>query len=529
MRTWLYYRLSRDEDDEMNSLQNQRQILIDYAEQNCYEVVGESFDDNVSGMTFNRKGLSEMEQAVSESLIDAVLVKDLSRLGRHRTQTALFIDHLRENNVKVISVTEGIDTANENDDLLIGFKQIFNDFYAKDISRKVKAGIRQKQKSSGLILSLPLGFYHDKNTNTIEIDNETAEHVREVFRLYVEGYGLTTIARLMNERGVRSPEYYQNRRLADWKPQISKKYLWVQTAVKRILTNELYIGTLVNHKTVTSKIYKTKTAIPVEEQYRHENFCPPIIDETTWKQAQFLLKQRAEIKPRSSGGRKLHRYAGLIKCAECGSHLIAKTRKWNGRKYVEYTCNSNHRYGKAYCTPHRIRESQLDELIHQEFDLLREQVYVNSEKYADILKSWLKKKPAYDLQIKHHNEKILALRQQIEDLIMERISDKSRSDIYNSMIEKREREIEELQKRISDCRNYDQVCRQKQEELRETSVLLDEILTQGEISDANLRMLVQEVVIHQNEDKSIDVHFTLNGNFKNSSMLIIEQNLDIDI
>lgn len=147
MRAWLYYRLSRDEDEEMNSLQNQRQILVDYAEQNGYEIVGESFDDNVSGMTFNRKGLGKLEIAVDEGKIDVVLVKDLSRLGRHRTQTELFIDHLRQNNVKVISVTEGIDSFNENDDLLIGFKQIFNDFYAKDISKKVKAGVRQKQKS----------------------------------------------------------------------------------------------------------------------------------------------------------------------------------------------------------------------------------------------------------------------------------------------------------------------------------------------------------------------------------------------
>ena len=101
MRAWLYYRLSRDENEEMNSLQNQRQILIDYAEQNGYEIIGESFDDNVSGMTFNRKGLGELEIAVDDGKIDVVLVKDLSRLGRHRTQTELFIYHLRQNNVKV--------------------------------------------------------------------------------------------------------------------------------------------------------------------------------------------------------------------------------------------------------------------------------------------------------------------------------------------------------------------------------------------------------------------------------------------
>lgn len=141
MRAWLYYRLSRDEDEAMNSLQNQRQILIDYAEQNGIEVVGESYDDNVSGMTFEREVLNQLEDAVMDGKIDVVLVKDLSRLGRHRTQTALFIDHLRENNVKVYSVTEGIDSFNDNDDLLIGFKQI-----AKDIGKKIRRGIHQKQK-----------------------------------------------------------------------------------------------------------------------------------------------------------------------------------------------------------------------------------------------------------------------------------------------------------------------------------------------------------------------------------------------
>ena len=146
MRAWLYYRLSRDEDQEMNSLHNQRQILVDYAEQQGYEIVGESFDDNVIGMTFNREGIGKIEDAVESGLVDTILVKDLSRLGRHRTQTAIFIDYLSENNVNVISVTEGINSADENDDLIIGFKQIVNDLYAKDISKKsVQVFVRSKR------------------------------------------------------------------------------------------------------------------------------------------------------------------------------------------------------------------------------------------------------------------------------------------------------------------------------------------------------------------------------------------------
>ena len=138
MKVWLYARLSRDEDSEMNSLNNQRKILIEYAEKNNFTVIGQSWDDNISGMHFNRPGIDEIYNAVENKSIDAVVVKDLSRLGRHRTQTAMFIDYLRQNEVRVLSVTENIDTSNEEDDLMVGFKGILNDMYARDIAKKIR-------------------------------------------------------------------------------------------------------------------------------------------------------------------------------------------------------------------------------------------------------------------------------------------------------------------------------------------------------------------------------------------------------
>ena len=146
MKVWLYYRLSRDEDAELNSLTNQKNILVEYAKSNGHEIVGESFDDNVSGMHFNRDGINKIYEQVEQGTIEAIIVKDMSRLGRHKTQTALFIDYLREHDVRVLSVTENLDTSNEDDDLIIGFKGLFNDMYARDISKKVRAGMVQKQK-----------------------------------------------------------------------------------------------------------------------------------------------------------------------------------------------------------------------------------------------------------------------------------------------------------------------------------------------------------------------------------------------
>ena len=195
MKVWLYYRLSRDEDDELNSLTNQRKIIYEYAVTNGHEVVGESFDDNVSGMHFNREGIDKIYEAVEAGKVEAIIVKDLSRLGRHRTQTALFIDYLREHDVRVLSATENIDTFNENDDLIIGFKGLVNDFYARDGSRRVRTGYRQKQKE-GLVTIPPFGYFKDKNTKKVviveEAEGRAGDHA--AFRIlerqkYKSGFG----------------------------------------------------------------------------------------------------------------------------------------------------------------------------------------------------------------------------------------------------------------------------------------------------------------------------------------------------
>lgn len=206
---------------------------------------------------------------------------------------------------------------------------------------------------------------------------------------------------------------------------------------------------------------------------------PQIIMETAWDQAQFLLDQRSEINPRSQNGRRIHRYSGIIKCAECGSSLIARKRSQNSQEYVEYTCNSNHRYGKQFCTPHTVGESQIDELIEDVVHSFKENIILESKRYDKIVKDWIRKKSLYEQRIQQHDDKILALKQEIEDLIIERINDREHAEIYNFMISKGEDEIESLQKQISDCREYDKICKQKREQLKTTSEVLDDILSQG--------------------------------------------------
>ncbi len=186
-RVWIYYRLSRDDDKEMDSLKNQKSILMDYIETNGHEFVGESFDDNVSGMTFDRDGIEEIYDAAAEHKMDAVLVKDLSRLGRHKTQTALFIDYLKRQNVRVICVTDHTDSFNEDDEFRMDMTQFVNHMYARDVSKKVTAGYRQKQKDKGVCNMPPMGYYKDKNTGKIVIKAEPAKIIKQIYEWYLRG------------------------------------------------------------------------------------------------------------------------------------------------------------------------------------------------------------------------------------------------------------------------------------------------------------------------------------------------------
>lgn len=517
MRAWLYYRLSRDEDEELNSLTNQRSIIAGYAEKNGFTIAGESFDDNVSGMHFDRDGIEKICEAVEQNQIDAVIVKDLSRLGRHRTQTAVFIDYLKKHDVRVISVTENIDTSNENDDLVIGMKQIINDMYAKDASRKIRSTYRQKQKE-GIVIIPPFGYFKDKNTRQVVIVEEAADTVRLIFKLYLDGYGFKQIAKKLNADGVHTPAYYQQTLLGKnvphtW-PQISKQQLWISTTIKRILENEFYAGTLICHKTRTDKINKTFRFIPPEEQYRHENAVPAIIDRETWQQAQFLLQKRVKDRVRAAPGQKIHRYTGIIECADCHSVCTARTRKLpQGGRRVEYICNTYHRYGKEYCTTHLIREEVLDDLVYKELLRVKKMAHANWEAIDALAKDWAAQKFNAERQIDRLQERISVLKNEVEQILMERIRDKAHADIYDVMLQKRDEAIQSAEQQINEYRDAQASLEARKESMQPGIDLLDAITSEGSVSDAHLRMFVNKVYLHE-QDGKLSVEFVLNADFQ---------------
>ena len=516
MKVWLYYRLSRDEDEELNSLNNQRKIIYNFAVSNGHEVVGESFDDNVSGMHFNREGIDKIYEVVEAGKIEAIIVKDLSRLGRHRTQTALFIDYLREHDVRVLSATENIDTFNENDDLIIGFKGLVNDFYARDGSRRVRTGYRQKQKE-GIVTIPPFGYFKDKNTKKVVVVEEAAETVRLIFSAYVGGSGMKAIARTLNEQRRKTPALMQagllNKRLPNTQDGILKKYLWDATMVARILRDESYIGTLICHKSERNKINKTFRFTDPEEQFRHENYLPMIVTREIWEQAQALLAERKEKNVRAGTNRGILRYGGLLRCKDCGRTFIGKRIKLKSGERVAYVCDTYHRYGKEHCSSHMVDEETLDRLIGAEILRTKKMYEENWSRMEWLIERWTPKASTASAKISKLQEHILLLEEEVEVILMERIRDKANAERYDRMIAKREEQIAEAKKQIEDLQNISEMLRSRQAKLKRDISLIDDILREGKMSEAHLRMLVEKILVHE-EDGRLDLEIRLKAPFR---------------
>ena len=516
MKVWLYYRLSRDEDEELNSLNNQREIIYNFAISNGHEVVGESFDDNVSGMHFNREGIDKIYEVVEAGKIEAIIVKDLSRLGRHRTQTALFIDYLREHDVRVLSATENIDTFNENDDLIIGFKGLVNDFYARDGSRRVRTGYRQKQKE-GIVTIPPFGYFKDKNTKKVVVVEESAETVRLIFSAYVGGSGMKAIARTLNKQRRKTPALMQmellNKRLPNTQDGILKKYLWDATMVARILRDESYIGTLICHKSERNKINKTFRFTDPEEQFRHENYLPIIVTREIWEQAQDLLTERKEKNVRAGTNRGILRYGGLLRCKDCGRTFIGKRIKLKSGERVAYVCDTYHRYGREHCSSHMVDEETLDRLIGAEILRTKKMYEENWSRMEWLIERWTPKASTASAKIGKLQEHILLLEEEVEVILMERIRDKANAERYDRMIAKREEQIAEAKKQIEDLQNISEMLRSRQAKLKRDISLIDDILREGKMSEAHLRMLVEKILVHE-EDGRLDLEIRLKAPFR---------------
>lgn len=504
MRGLAYGRLSRDEDSEQESLKNQEEIVVGYMKRNNHTLVEIAMDDNYTGMNYDRPGIKRMFELARSREIDAVFVKDLSRLGRHRTLTLECIDKLKLLGVRVISVTENIDSFNDEDDLIIGFKGLINDSYSKDIQRKIIYGFRQKQQK-GLVMIPPMGYFKDKNTNEVVIVEDPAEIIRTIFKLYLEGYGLKAVARILNEKGMKSPSYYQlkliGKKQGHNKPKITGRFLWDYSSVKRILKNDFYCGTVVNHQNERSRITKKQVAVPIEEQYRHEDMVPAIVPREIWERAQEFLNSKVRKNVRASENKPCHKYSGLLKCSDCGCSFVAKVRKTKGNPdRVEYVCNGYHRYSEVNCTSHRIREEMLDQIVQAELEGIRLVFDDLWENVENDVKKWAAGKSTTEKRLENLKDKIVSTELEIQKILMERIEDKQNADMYDKMIETRRDDIEKFKKEVYEIENLDKTIKERKSTLKHSIELLDDIIAENNFSNANLHLMFDKIIIEATDE-----------------------------
>ena len=297
-------------------------------------------------------------------------------------------------------------------------------------------------------------------------------------------------------------------------PKITSRFLWTSTTVKRILTNEFYKGTLVCHKTHTNKIYQIREVLPVEENFVHENFVPAIISKEKWEQVQSIFGQKKKKDVRASSGKPCHRYTGLLRCEECGCTFVCKIRRWIGLPdRYEYNCNGYHRYGKEYCTAHRIDESMLDELIYSELLSIKERAIANYQSIESDVKRWIKQKSNVSNKLAELNRTLRQRMTDQEEILLERIRDKEHSAIYTRMLKVCEDDIERLKKEIAAITDYSATIKKRKAKMKESVDLIEQIIQEGAINDANLRLLVDSIVISE-KNKKLHIKINLNAKFE---------------
>ena len=370
-RTAIYCRLSREDGDkvESNSIASQRAICEDYiARHDDLEIVCEPFvDDGYSGVSFNRPNFKKLEDAIRKGAIDCIVVKDLSRFSRNYIDGGRYLEKIFPVlGVRFIALTDHYDSISADTgerQIVIPVKNFINDSYCRDISTKVKSQLAVKRKAGECLSPFAVYGYRKspENKNKLVVDDYAAEIVRRIFRWKIEGMAVSAIAKKLNELHILSPKEYKKSTGLNYRGGFTggSGSQWSSSSVKRILTNEVYLGHLLQGR--TEKVnYKVKKSVekPKEEWVRAENTHEPIISDSDFEAVQNLLQTDGRVSPES---KSLSPFMGLLFCGDCGEQMVRRRVRYKESNKVYYICSTKNR-GEG-CSRHSIEENTLKELV----------------------------------------------------------------------------------------------------------------------------------------------------------------------
>ncbi len=515
-RAAAYMRLSiedENKDEESASIKNQRSFIKEYALKNNIEIYDYYVDDGFSGGNFDRPGFKRMINDIEKGIIDCVITKDMSRLGREFIETGNYVfKYFPEHNIRYIAILENYDTLNPNgvEDIL-PFKAVINDMYLKDISKKIKS-IRHDLMKAGLFVSssVPYGYKRSEEDNRkLIVDEYAAEVVKKIFNMKEQGVTDGMIARALSDDGILPPDVYKGR---NTKTIAITKNLWKPSTVTSLLKNEIYIGTLIQGKYERISLKsKKKKLLPRSKWVIVKNACPAIISEDLFNKIN-APKKKKDIRYREYD----YLLKGLVTCADCGKPMLVRRVK-DSKDLTKvnktiYVCRTYARYRHGVCSMHYYREDALNEVVLKEVKdvLLR---YSNKDELTKKYESSVTKMNLlnkYEKELAVYREKITTIDKAISELYQDRangiINDEEFFGIKKELENDRRQsadKIADLEIMLGEAKNM----------LTDEKIKLKYIndFLQAEVPDKQtINTLVNRIEI--GEDKKVNIYFNFNVN-----------------
>ena len=502
--TALYCRLSCDDDlqGDSNSIRNQKMLLKQYADEHKLRNVRFYVDDGYSGSNFDRPDFQRMIRDIDEGKVSTVIVKDMSRFGRDHILVGYYTKYyFAEADVRFIAVYDQVDSETNPDDDITPFKNILNEMYAKDCSKKIKAVMKAKGNAGKhLATHPPLGYKKDPNDKEKwVIDERGAETVREIFSLCMNGYGPTQIARILTERKIDTPVVYFHKHGLPTPAKLREdSEIWDQKSVARILENVEYTGCTVNFKTY-KKSYKSKKRIklPQEDWLIFENTQEVIIDRQTFDSVQKIR----QCKRRPSRMGEMSSLSGMVYCADCGKRMYLC--RCTTMKQAEYfNCSTYRKKKKNLCTSHQITVKAVETLLLD--DLKRTLRFAQSQKeeFLRMLEENSEVKTKQEIkenlrELSAAEERIKALDKIIQSLYEDKVAGILSEERYLKLSDTYETEQAELTEKAQTLKAEIEKDKKEKDEILDFLCLVEKYSSIEELTPEIIRSFVDRIIVHE--------------------------------
>ena len=525
--TPLYERLSRDDElqGESNSISHQKQMLEEFARRNNLPNPRHFTDDGVSGTRFDRPGFLAMMEEVEAGRVEAIVIKDMSRLGRDYLKVGQVMEILRQRGVRLIAINDGVDSLKGDDDFT-PFRNIMNEFYARDTSRKIRSVFKSKGMSGKHLTGTVIyGYLWDEKREHWLVDEEAAAVVRHIFALAMEGYGPYQIATKLSEEKIEMPAVH----LARYGEGVNKNkafadiYRWSASTVVEILKKQEYLGHTVNFK--TRKHFKDKKSHYVDESEWtiFENTHEAIIDQETFDNVQRI---RGNARRYPDGFGEAHPLTGLMYCADCGGKMYVH-RTYNGKRVPQYTCGQYGKYpiGSLCPTQHRIKAEAVLTLIA---DMLRAIAEYSRNDRAEFIRTVQETQAAQQTADISKKRKRLAAAQkragELEKLICKIYEDNALGKLpdarYKALDTQYAKEQDALEIEIAELEKAVTGYEQSQKSAEKFIALIDKYENFDTLTNTMLNEFVEKILVHerarkgsQDTTQEIEIYFNFLGRY----------------